>query len=164
MAWAGVLPEASQWLTFSRHRFHRYPVFCALHLPDVGVGEGGSYLWNWRSLLSPPPCLSSAHLKPPFRSSDPSTQDVWWMPSLFGRIFIDLVFFVTNTHGLCWVTHGCHLFKKPSTWIYNVTSGPRSPPHCQLDGEGWVLRILTGIKRKGNEFLLRQEEPYVLFL
>lgn len=127
----------------------RYPVFSALHLPDVGVGEGCSYLWNMRSLSLSPPHLSSAHVNPPFRSSDRSTKKFDGCESL--QMHIDFFFFfLLNTHSLCWVTHGCHLFRKPSTWIYIVTSGPRSPPRCQYDGEGWALRMLTGIKRKGK--------------
>lgn len=49
-----------------------YPVFSALHLPDVGVGEGFSFLRNMFSLSTRR--LSSTHVNPPFRSSDPSTK------------------------------------------------------------------------------------------
>lgn len=108
----------------------------------VCVGEGCASLRNTRSLH---PLLSPAHVNPLLGAA---IREVWWM-----RVSSDaywFIFFFTNTHSLCWVTHGCCLFKKPSTWIYIVTSGSGSPHLCQCNGEGWLLKMLTGIKRKGN--------------
>lgn len=106
----------------------------------VCVGEGCAYLRNTRSLH---PLLSPAHVNPRLGAA---FREVWWM-----RVSSDaywFIFFFPNTHSLCWVTHGCHLFKKSSTWIYTVTSGSGSQHPC--NGEGWLLKMLTGIKRKGN--------------
>lgn len=63
--------------------------------------------------------------------------------------FFSSFFSSDNTHSLCWVTHGCHLFKKPSTWIYILTLwSPMSLPDCERNGEGRVFEKLPGI----NEF------------
>lgn len=51
-----------------------------------------------------------------------------------------LFFFpLPTTYSLCWVTHGCRLFKKPSAWIYIPTLRSLVSQHdWQHNGEGWV--------------------------
>lgn len=52
---------------------------------------------------------------------------------------------------LCWVTHGCHLFKKPSAGIYSPTlCSTKSLPDWLHNGEGWVLEKLGGLKEKAK--------------
>lgn len=107
----------------------------------VCVGEGCAYLRNTRSLH---PLLSPAHVNPLLGAA---IREVWWM-----RVSSDAYWFIfsSQTPTVCWVTHGRHLFKKPSTWIYTVTSGSGSLHPCQCNGEGWLLKMHRGIKRKGN--------------
>lgn len=49
-------------------------------------------------------------------STEKFNWEVWWMWVSSKHTLI--YFFFADTHCLYWVTHGCHLFKKPSTWIY----------------------------------------------
>lgn len=108
----------------------------------VCVGEGCAYLRNTRSLH---PLLSPAHMNPLFGAA---IREVWWM-----RVSSDAYWFIfsSQTPTVYVESHmGATSFKKPSTWIYIVTSGSGSPHPCQCNGEGWLLKMLTGIKRKGN--------------
>lgn len=51
-----------------------------------------------------------------YHSTEKFNWEVWWMWVSSKHTLI--YFFFADTHCLYWVTHGCHLFKKPSTWIY----------------------------------------------
>lgn len=73
------------------------------------------------------------------------------MMSLFVKI--DFIFIAKTVVQLspCWVTHECHLFKKPSAWIYIPTLwSPMSLADWMHNGEGWVWEKLAGIRRKNS--------------
>lgn len=59
---------------------------------------------------------SLAYVNPHSHSTEKFNWGVWWMWVSSKHTLI--YFFFANTHCLYWVTHGCHLFKTPSTWIY----------------------------------------------
>lgn len=105
--------------------------------------------------LSPAPvyllhtwALTCTH-KHRYYSTPKFNSKAWWMRVSSQHVLISFFFFA-NTHSLCWVTHACHFFKKPSTWIYILTLwSPMSLLDCEHNGDGWELEKLTGIKRKG---------------
>lgn len=134
------------------------------HLPDVCVGWGCSFPGKRTCTLlfiSPPPhptpravCTNKdiTALKSWAQNYDgcESLPNTYWF-----------ILFFADAHSLCWVTHGRHLFKKPSTWIYILTL--RSPVfllECQHNGERWVLEKHKELRKKTWICLSCNMEPF----
>lgn len=143
---SGAFPWASQWVIV-------LPPRC---VQDPGVLSSRS------SNTAPVYCCPQPLCTPPARCSCGCVHPPWL---LFLQVFIisvthvnlhlfvetqtvhhskltsmmDLLFPLPTTYSLCWVTHGCRLFKKPSAWIYIPTLRSLVSQHdWQRNGEGWV--------------------------